>query len=1191
MVHAKSGPKKRRGPRAFRPCLEALEGRALPSFVAPPAFPAGPDPSGLTGGDFNGDGRFDVVAANGPNPGQVSLLLNDGAGGFLPAKTFPAGSSANSVAAADVNQDGSLDLVVTNPATRSISVLRGSGTGQYRRPVSYPAGSGLTSIAVADFTADGFPDVAVLNAGQQVSVLVNAGNGAFLPPVTYNVGTNVKAIATGDFNGDGRADLVAAGYQLGTCGDKTCPTNPRVTVFLSNGDGTFTVGASFDVYSSPGSVVTGDFNNDGRLDLVTADTFPLVPYQAQNIIVQLGNGDGTFQAPMYQNIGTGTVGLNVADMDVDGKLDLVVRGNNSYLPSVGVLRGKGDGTFLPPTAGTFVYAGKSPVDLAVGDVTGDGFPDVAVANGKEGANGVGTVMRLPGDGKGGLVDQQLQPYRGYGYPAAVADFNGDGMPDFAEPAEVAGDVSVYTGIGNDAFTLLGGFPAGKQPSILQAADFNGDGRPDLVATDPSGAGSVTVLLNQGGGQFPQFTSYAVGANPNGLAAADLNGDGHPDLVVTYSGGLAVLLNAGDGTFLSPVVYDAGPVPRGVVAADFNGDSVPDLAAPNQNAGTVSVLLGKGNGSFGSGVAYPAGAPLLTGLAAADLNGDGRQDLVVVNSVGAGTVSVLLGNGDGSFQPPQSVPVGAFPLSVATGDFNRDGKADLAVTNSGSGTVTVLLGDGHGSFPIASTFAVANILNGLTVSDLNGDGFPELLVAGDGGIYIMFNDAQWPPAPPGGWMSGRRALLAAAPPAGDKTLLVFGFPSPVTAGTVHTFTVTAKDVFGNVATGYQGTVHFTSSGTKAILPEDYTFSPGDGGARVFGAVLTTVGTQDLTATDTAHATLTGAQAGIMVLSPPQPPAAPLARGQLVSANSQGKKGPVLQPLVGGGDGADRASGAPHILVYDDNTHNHRAQKALAAMGLSYRVANSSTFNDRLARGTWDLVVVDCPSDVPLDSTGQWRPLADYVNRGGRAIMSFWDLDNSSGYGNPALGPAFEVSATSSFDFPMTVYHWPRSRHGLSDWSNDWADDGDQLFVESGAYAVAGFFPVQNNRGAAIVVGNGGRTIYNGFLFDELNDPAGTGLIAKEIKTVLGMGGGGGPNDFGRSTAEKQAAMLGSAASPSTVSPRFVFSALPSARPVASVQNDHGTECQKTTPRPNAYRPPGVRVKDDSLFSGWDCIVAQ
>ncbi|HKN70900.1 MAG TPA: FG-GAP-like repeat-containing protein [Terriglobales bacterium] len=326
--------------------------------------------------------------------------------------------------------------------------------------------------------------------------------------------------------------------------------------------------------------------------------------------------------------------------------------------------------------------------------------------------------------------------------AVTADFNGDGKLDLAVANGAGNNVSVFLGNGDGTFQASVNYDAGSNPwSGMVVGDFRDDGKLDLVVAN-YGSNNVSVLLGNGDASFQAAVNYDTGINPTWVAIGDFNRDGKLDLAVSDqnctnggppcgTGTVSILLGNGDGTFQPRVDYptpQGAEGPNGVAVGDFNGDGILDLALATGSGGAgtqVSVLLGNGDGTFRSGVNYTAGLNPAA-IATADFNKDGKLDLAVVNNIGS--VSILLGNGDGTFQTHLDYGTGSFPWgTLGIADFNGEGNLDLAVANIGSNTVSIFLGNGDGTFQPQVQIGTGVHPHGAVVGDFNQDGGLELAV--------------------------------------------------------------------------------------------------------------------------------------------------------------------------------------------------------------------------------------------------------------------------------------------------------------------------------------------------------------------------------------------------------------------------------------------------------------------------------
>ncbi|CAF1006875.1 unnamed protein product [Adineta steineri] len=341
-------------------------------FATPVSYDAssGSIPSGVAVGDFNGDGKIDIVTTN-YLANNIGIFLNHGDGTFATQVPYDTGSGSTPphVALGDFNGDGKIDIVTANFGTVNIGIFLNHGDGTFATQVTYTTGSGSTpyGIAVADFNGDGKIDVVTANyRANSITILLNNGDGTFPTQVIYTTGSGTLPIGVtvGDFNGDGKIDIVTANGGTNNIG-----------VFINNGAGTFATLVTYDAGSGsrPGTPAVGDFNGDGKIDIVSANS------GTANIGVFINNGAGTFATQVTYTTGSGSTpyGIAVADFNGDGKIDIVTA--NGVTDNIE--------TFLNNGAGTFAIqvtydadSGSASYAIAVGDFNGDGKIDIVSTN-------------------------------------------------------------------------------------------------------------------------------------------------------------------------------------------------------------------------------------------------------------------------------------------------------------------------------------------------------------------------------------------------------------------------------------------------------------------------------------------------------------------------------------------------------------------------------------------------------------------------------------------------------------------------------------------------------------------------------------------------------------------------------------------------------------------------------------------
>jgi len=368
-------------------------------------FGTGPSPSFLAAGDFNGDAQTDLVTAD-SDGNDVTILLGSTTSMLQGRVEYAVGANPYSVVSGDFNADGKVDVVSVNTYSET-GVLLGNGDGSFSPQVEYGSAEAAFDAVTGDFNGDNKLDLAVAGALGVVSILLGNGDGTFMTNVDYTIPNGPQfyaphALAAADFNGDGFSDLVVAASSQGN-------SSVHVNLLLNAGDGTFQ--PAVDLGLAAPSLVAADFNGDGKADLALAGT---------PVVVLLGSGDGSFQPPIVTT--TSGTDLALGDFDGNGTMDLVVLGTASF----SVLLGKGDGTFLAPVS----YAVALPFSLDVGDLNGDGLPDIVA--GDWSINGISLFLNN-GDG---TFQPGLDFQSGPGSDPATADFNGDGKLDLASAMSV-----------------------------------------------------------------------------------------------------------------------------------------------------------------------------------------------------------------------------------------------------------------------------------------------------------------------------------------------------------------------------------------------------------------------------------------------------------------------------------------------------------------------------------------------------------------------------------------------------------------------------------------------------------------------------------------------------------------------------------------------------------------------------------
>lgn len=657
-------------------------GRGDGFFDAPRIIDNNSSGFSVISGDFNNDGHADLLT-------PAKAFFGDGAGNFSPPRLLQLGSNATAFVPGDFNGDDNLDFAGIVFSTGTVEAFFGDGFGGFGNRTIVGFASQAAGFSVSDVNSDGISDLAAVLNSNTVSIVLGSANGVFQTPVNYPLGgaDSVGLIATGDLDGDGDSDIVASSVGFGQA-------TTFMVVLLNNGSGIFSVQPrTTEEVSSISRMVLADVNLDNRLDLVAN--------AGSTVSVRFGN-NGTFGIP------------------------------RSFPGLVSQSR------------------------LFIEDFTGDGVRDIASASG---AFASFVVFNNDGAGNFGakLFDIDTDHFH---VDTRSGDFNEDRKTDMAY-ANQGLTVRVAFGDGIGGFGSIVAVPVSRQPRAMLVSDVNNDGNQDLfvlVQNNGDGFSRAGVAFGNGNGTFQPFvegtTGYAL-QDSKSLVLADANSDGLPDLFARSSNGVNVLFyrNLGNGAFFQTVGINLGTTIGAITAGDFNLDGRADLAVLS---GGVHIYFGLGALNFDFAGFYPA-AGAHHHIFTSDFNNDGNLDIAATNeqippTPGLGKVAILMGVGKGGFGPASEFTVGRGPSNMEAADFDGDGNRDLAVINAGhfngiDSRITIFYSDGTGSFPRVNYYVTGQSPRGLITGDFDSNGKPDLAAANFfwGNSTILLNSCAAPPA--------------------------------------------------------------------------------------------------------------------------------------------------------------------------------------------------------------------------------------------------------------------------------------------------------------------------------------------------------------------------------------------------------------------------------------------------------------
>jgi formylglycine-generating enzyme required for sulfatase activity len=686
------------------------------SFTAKIDFTTGMHPQSATIGDIDGDGKPDLIIANQDNA-SVSVFRNTSTSGSINSSSFtskidfPTGSTPTGVAIGDLDGDGKPDLVITNEGDNTISVLKNISTSgsitanSFAAKVSFTTGNNPRSVAINDIDGDGKPDLIVGNlSSNYISVFRNTSSSgsittsSFASKVDFTTGSNPGRVAISDVDGDGKPDVVVGDFYSNT-----------VSIFRNTSDsGSITASSlapkvDFMIDTPPYNNITlGDVDGDGKPDLVVTNYTNSSVSVFRNTSTAGSITASSFASRVDFTTGTNPWSAAIGDINGDGKPELIV--TSAYSGTVSVFRNTSTSGSI--TTGSFASkvdftAGSGANSVAICDVDGDGKSDIVVGNYSAGSISVLRNM---------IISESLPPTITSFFPTRNAR-NLDNRTNIL----VWFNTNINQSTLNNSTIKVNGSVSGLHTCsfIYESSQYNVTISPDYSFKVGE---IVTVTLTRG--------------------IKDLAGD---SLASSSSWQFTIKTNTASAIFTLTSSLNVGNIPYAVVPGDFNGDGYIDLAVANAMSYNISILLNNGNGTFSLN-SSPSTGDVPVSEIAGDFNEDGNLDLAVSCNNGI-IVECLLNNGNGTYTHNSTAGVDNSYTKIVSGDFNGDGVLDLAVMINGvTNIVSIFLNNGSGIFTQSSTIAVGGVPTSITSGDFNGDGAIDLAVADfSNTVKILMND--------------------------------------------------------------------------------------------------------------------------------------------------------------------------------------------------------------------------------------------------------------------------------------------------------------------------------------------------------------------------------------------------------------------------------------------------------------------